>query len=62
MITSLSNLCPKCSKSVDETELMSIGSCGCKFCKQCCKNIVLASTENRIVLLEFEKSKFCCNI
>ncbi len=53
----LENSCPVCNKFMEGNNLISL-DCRCKLCESCLKIRINKFTDNKIVLNEYEKSKF----
>lgn len=52
----LDSPCSFCSSSANE-EIYKL-SCDCKICATCCKDKVSLATDGKVILNNFEKSKF----
>ncbi len=58
LIINQGSSCKRCLKEYDDQDLIKTGDCQCKFCKGCIKQIINQSTENKVIICEFEKSKY----
>ena len=53
----LENSCPICNKFQEGNNLITL-NCNCKLCESCLKSRINKFTDNKIILNDFEKSKY----